>query len=341
MANCKKKHLGNNKASIRHALAAATVAGGLSACSYLPTVSVNFDREEKAQAEAERKEAEQVIKPNNGPEYACSAKQVTPFVFKKKLAMLQMSLASPDQAVDLPNFGLFYANELGKALEGAEFMVSDATQYRLGNNPNPTSVMALASQLGVQIVIAGQLNDVSIAGKKWYTDSQNRQFNLTLKAYDGYTGALITQAHFKTYGKAKIKTDQHLSALTPTFFDTEYGKEVKQSMARQVSFLKTDLSCLPMTANIIRVDNMGVHFDVGGGSLVRPGDRFQVIRRVEIEQSLATGPLGSHNHSGQSYQEQRLGPITIKSVNPQTSIGRLDNQLMQGGISPGDIIRAW
>lgn len=319
---------------------ALILAGGLSACSYLPTVSVNFDSKEKAQAEAEKKEAEQVLKPNNGPEYACSANQGTPFVFKKKLAVTQVVLASPDQAVDLPNFGLFYSNELAKSLESSEFVVTSASHYSLSNNPSSKSIMALASQLGVQLVVVGQLNDMSIKGKKWYSANLNRRFNLTLKAFDGYTGALITTAHFKTNGKARIKTDRHLSALTPAFFDTAYGKEVKQSMARQVDFLKTDLSCLPMTANIIRVDNMGVHFDVGGGSLVRPGDRFQVIRRVEVEQSLATGPLGNSKNVP-NYYEQRIGPVTIKSVNPQTSVGRLDNRLMQGGISPGDIIRAW
>jgi hypothetical protein len=265
-----------------------------------------------------------------------------PFVFKKKLALTRFDLAKPGDAVDLPDFGRFYAQSLIAELGDDRFIVSDASALSLSSfisgmsEPSSRQIIDIARRLSVQFVVVGAIQDISVSKESGLLNAallrKRRNLTVNIKMYDGYSGVLVAEKRFSAHGLGSVGFDRHLSSLGAAFFESDFGQAVRMAQQEQALAIKEALACLPMIARVTRVDAKGVYFDAGGASLIRPGDKFKLIRRVEAEKSLSKGPL---------YQDERYGDLEIKAVYPQGGRGQLTDDVMHGGVSPGDLIRAW
>ncbi len=290
----------------------------------------------------------------------CSPDIDTKYAYRRRIAVLAFDIADRRDAVDFPHIERRYPQLLVSTIDSERFIVKDATNFRLLNNmdkrngswvePMANQIISLAERLGVQFIVSGSLDDLSVDTKsqisllnfmgllrentplsrKKMMGKQPRHFTVSLNIYDGGTGILIKRQTFSDEGLFDADIQRHQKLLSSSFLKTAYGELMVGVVTAQANSFLASLDCIPMQAKVIRATNKGLLFDAGIESLVIPGDALQVFRRVSI------GPDNS-NH----YRLENYGSIIVSRSNPMVAEGVFEEGDMASGIRPGDIVQAW
>jgi len=290
----------------------------------------------------------------------CSPDVDTKYAYRRRIALLAFDIANRRDAVDFPHIERRYPQLLASTIDSERFIVKDATHLRLLNNvdmrngywvePKADQIMSLAKTLGVQFIVSGSLDDLSVdtrdqvhllnfvdllrentsLSRKKLMGKQPRRFTVSLNIYDGGTGVLIKRQTFSDEGHFDADIQRHQKLLTSSFLKTAYGELMKGVVTAQANSFLASLDCIPMQAKVIRATDNGLLFDAGVESLVIPGDRLQVFRRVSI---------GSDNSN--RYRLENYGSISVSRSNPLVAEGIFEEGDMASGIRPGDIVQAW
>ncbi len=287
------------------------------------------------------------------------------FGYNKRVAVLPMTLVQRRDAVDIP----FIEREFSQALTarlGSEPRLTpyDASSYhelqpygersRLSRPLDPDLVRATAQELNTQFVVAGKLLDVSFERtdthsidlmsslKGWKslareayqraTDSYWRRLNIELSIYDGPSGALIKQQRFSGEANHPINVERHQGLESHAFWQSDYGQLVDKTLNDQAMMISRALECLPMRAQVSRVDFDVIEINAGLDANLMPGDRLRIFHR----EPAGRDPQGVPKHRWKYY-----GGVTIKGVFPLKSIAVLDDGLAPDVIDLGDIVQAW
>mgnify|MGYP000754778745 CR=1 FL=1 len=299
------------------------------------------------------------------PELRCLASDNVSFSYRKRVAVLPMTLVQRRDAVDIP----FIEREFSQALTarlGSEPRLTpyDASSYyelqpysersRLSRPLDPDLVRATAQELNTQFVVAGKLLDVSFERtdthsidlvsslKGWKslareayqraTDSYWRRLNMELSIYDGPSGALIKRQRFSGEANHPINVERHQGLESHTFWQSDYGQLVDKTLNDQAIMISRALECLPMRAQVSRVDFDVIEINAGLDANLMPGDRLRIFHR----EPAGRDPQGVPKHRWKYY-----GGVTIKGVFPLKSIAVLDDGLAPDVIDLGDIVQAW
>lgn len=298
-------------------------------------------------------------------ELRCLASDNVSFSYRKRVAVLPMTLAQRRDAVDIPYVEREYSQALSARLSGQERITPyDASSYhdlqpyspnsRLSKPLDPDLVRATAQDLSAQFVVAGKLLDLSFEktnthsidlvtslrgwktlARETYqraTDSYWRRFNMELSLYDGPSGALIKRERYSGEANHPISVGYHQGLESHAFWQSDYGQLLDQTLDQQADMISRALECLPMRAQVSRVDFDVIEINAGLDANLMPGDRLRIFHR----EPAGRDPLGVPKHRWKYY-----GGVTIKGVFPLKSVGVLDDGLAPDVIDLGDIVQAW
>lgn len=294
----------------------------------------------------------------------CSPDDDPKFSYRRRVALLAFDITNRQESTDFPHIETEYPQLLQDFIDNERFAVTSATHYRLLGNTDARNgawvesrrrqIMQLAKELGVQFIVTGAAEDMSVidpevnalqlftndaarkaltgAAKKKLTGKVDRHLALTLDIYDGGTGRLIKRQGFADSTAIKSRSLSKRKYLNKAYLKSQYGQMIGEMLKQQGESLLLALDCIPMQMKVLAVNDEGVTFDAGIESLVLPGDKLQLFRRVKF---------GWGGDSEERYQLERYGALTVSRTNTYSAEGVFDQANMASGVNPGDIVQAW
>ena len=297
-------------------------------------------------------------------EARCLAENNPSFSYRKRIAVLPMELQSRQHAVDIPYVEREYPQVLTERLNDAGLLARDATAYhrihvhsqpsRLHSPFTSDQIRDTASRLNAQFLVTGRLVDLSFGKSKTHaidlvtglkpwktlarqtyegaTGSYRRQLNIDVSVYDGPSGALIKRKRYRGEANHPVAAQRGYGLESNIFWQSDYGELMADVLDQQSEMISRALECLPMRAQISRVDEDVIEINAGIDSLLMPGDRLRIFHR----EPAGRDPMGVPKHRWKYY-----GGVTIMGVFPLKSIAVLDEDLAPDVIKLGDIVQAW
>lgn len=237
-------------------------------------------------------------------------------------------------------------------------------QSRLHSAMSAELIRRTAKDLNVQFLVSGRLLDLSFdrtqthaidlvtslkswkrLGRQMYqrgTDSYWRQMHLELSVFDGPSGLLLKRQRYNAAANHVINGQRtHRSKRsglgetgldTGYFWQSDYGQLMSRTLDEQATLINRMTQCLPLRAQVTRVNDEMMEIDVGIDSRVMPGDRLRVFHKE---------PAGLDAQGVPSYRWQYYGAVTIVGVFPLKSVAQLDKGLPSDIVTIGDMVQAW
>ena len=277
--------------------------------------------------------------------------------YRKAVAVAGFGLAQPQQATvgqlqnveqDLPRVLVNSLNNSGAV------HALDATRISLYQDPRRapsketaqqrlTTSVALATQLGAQYVVSGVVRDLSLADRasnagEWRARlglpeaSRPRQFVMDVFVHDGLSGAMLFQRSYSAVGQWNAPSVQAVGFGSPQFWQTGYGKEVRQVLQGAVADVNEVLRCQPFMARIVQARGNRLHIEASAGAGIRPGDKFQVYR---------TGTFYNLDLEPRTELTDMATEIVVKQVQPQFVIAEMKLSAERLAIQRDDMVIAW
>jgi len=255
--------------------------------------------------------------------------------YRKKIAATQFDILNRSQTYDLSDIERELPRELLRRLENSgEFITIDATQYLISQNPpaleldNPGTYKAIADTTDAQIILSGLIRDMRVE-TGFFSDTRFLEIEIYL--HDGISGARLSRHRFSEMVKNSgfFENKQTLFSNS-SFYQTIFGKVLNRIMTSQVEILQGDLSQIPFSAKILKVDGTDIYFNAGAASLINIGDVLMTYR-------LEADPMNSSNNKYIGYIETPAAALTVEHIQPLFSKGKLEIKNSQ--LMVGDVIR--
>lgn len=210
-----------------------------------------------------------------------------------------------------------------------------------------TSAVDAAKNLGAQFVISGVIRDLAMENpdapraRRWdgwlekvgiHKASRTRHFVFDVFIHDGYSGALVFQSRYSTYGIWNERKNARVGFATGKFFGTDYGQEVERQMQQAMSDIQQTIQCQPFMATITQVDGNRLFVDTGAASGLRPGDFLSVYRTSQ-----------QFDRQGEGFwqiSDTRL-VAEVKQVQPHFAIAELAIGSDRLNLQMDDLVMGW
>lgn len=281
--------------------------------------------------------------------------------YRKSVAVTGFAMEHPEQAT-LGHLGAVdreLASYLVNGLSGmAGIRALNANNMTLyPNAPNAptqlssrmtlTSAVDAAQSLGVQFVISGVIRELAMENpdapraRGWdgllkkvglEKASRTRHFVFDVFVHDGYSGALVFQSRYSTYGTWNEPRTAQVGFATGKFFGTDYGQEVHLLLQQAMSDIQQTVQCQPFMAAISQVNGKRIFVDTGASSGLRPGDFLSVFRTSQ-----------HFDRQGDSFwqiSDTRL-VAEVKQVQPHFAIAELAIGSERLNLQMDDLVMAW
>lgn len=210
-----------------------------------------------------------------------------------------------------------------------------------------THAVTAAKDLGVQFVVSGVIRDLAMENPaaprasnwdRWLNRvgiskaARTRHFVFDVFVHDGYSGALVFQSRYRTYGLWNEKNNAVVGFGTARFFSTDYGQQVRLLLDQAVADLQQTISCQPFMATIAQVNGKRIFVEGGAESGLRPGDFLSVYRTSQ-----------QFDRQGDSFwqiTDTRL-VAEVKQVQPYYAIAELAIGVERLNLQIDDLVMAW
>ncbi|MFG1496091.1 flagellar assembly protein T N-terminal domain-containing protein [Saccharospirillum sp. HFRX-1] len=224
---------------------------------------------------------------------------------------------------------------------------SDAAPTQLSPRMTLTSAVDAAKNLGAQFVISGAIRELAMEDphadqpKIWDgmlsrvgidRPERTRHFVFDIFVHDGYSGALVFQSRYSTYGEWNEPRNARVGFATGRFFSTDYGHEVKLLLDQAVEDIQKTIQCQPFMAAISQVNGQRIFVDTGASSGLRPGDFLSVYRTSQ-----------HFDRQGDTFwqlSDTRL-VAEVKQVQPHFAIAELAIGSERLNLQMDDVVMAW
>lgn len=278
---------------------------------------------------------------------------------RKKLAVVNFTMAHPDQSLDIYEPGRGLAMDLLRALESTRhYLMRNAVTVDVFPDPNlapaldaygdPRTIVALGRKIDAQFIVAGSILDLTTADSV-YTRGANgvtslfgfqlepfkRDIRVGLYLFDSLTG---NELMAETYDESVVG-DVYFANGTPfnsrEFQQSALGEAVKKIIARQTADIAAKVDCLPLMERIVKVEKPYVYINAGASSNMQVGDTLAVYHQLGK-------PLPGVYYQNErllGYAEELKTTMTITQVQPSFSIGRLEME--SAAVHPMDFVRSW
>lgn len=281
--------------------------------------------------------------------------------YHKSVAITGFSMEHPEHSTlgHLGSVDRSLAAQLVSDLNGRQGIRALSANYMTlyPNTPNaPTQVsprmtltraVSTAKDLGVQFVVSGVIRDMAMENPdaprasnwdKWLKKvgitkaKRTRHFVFDLFVHDGYSGALVFQSRYKTYGLWNERNHSDVGFATAKFFSTDYGQQVRVLIDQAVNDLQKTVQCQPFMATIAQVQGKRIYVSSGAESGLRPGDFLSVYRTSE-----------KFDRQGDSFwqiSDTRL-VAEVKQVQPYYAVAELAIDTERLNLQMEDLVMAW
>jgi len=210
-----------------------------------------------------------------------------------------------------------------------------------------TRAVTAAKDLGVQFVVSGVIRDLAMENPdaprannwdRWLKRvgitkaKRTRHFVFDLYVHDGYSGALVFQSRYRTYGLWNEKNNSNVGFGTAKFFSTDYGLQVRLLLDQAVTDLQKTIQCQPFMATIAQVSGKRIYVSSGAESGLRPGDFLSVYRTSQ-----------KFDRQGESFwqiSDTRL-VAEVKQVQPYYAVAELAIDSERLNLQVDDLVMAW
>lgn len=232
-------------------------------------------------------------------------------------------------------------------LTPAQIGGSLANVNNYGESATAAQVQALARQNRVQFFVSGEVDDMSLSfpdtlGKPSYftrfvsgahnflhintpLDKRSRVFSFTLQVRDGFTGQLIFNNQYQTFGKWKAAPETDMGFGSPRFWLTDYGKQVQHLVARASDDLASAVRCQPYMARIdSRPHQKQVVIHSGANNGLRTGDTLELYQ-------LVYQPVTGSYQQFDTRLMKRNGRVYLTEIYPSHSIGHVVDETLLSG----------
>ncbi|WP_018747223.1 flagella assembly protein FlgT middle domain-containing protein [Chitiniphilus shinanonensis] len=287
--------------------------------------------------------------------------------YKRKVLVTPFSVRQPSQVSDIGQFQIGLQDALTNRLSQLGlFSQRGANDIPFTVDPGlsdlrqqPDHVRRMARRQGVQFVVSGVVNDTRAEGERYtYSLGANdvkqgerkaslaiplidffvpgikavpklRRFDVELLLFDGVSGALIERRRFdaSTGGSVTFATDDQFGS--GSFYATDYGALVARQVDAMAKTALEQLSCLPFSTRVVRVERGQAYLDAGSLSGLMPGDRLQRYRLKPGALPVDGLVEGDMLRMGQP--EELAGTLTIVQVQPLFSIAVADQGVPEAG----------
>ncbi|MHA7881517.1 MAG: flagellar assembly protein T N-terminal domain-containing protein [Saccharospirillum sp.] len=282
--------------------------------------------------------------------------------YRKSVAVTGFAMEHPEQAsmghlgaVDR-ELAAFLVNGLNGMAGVQALNANSMTLYPNNSRAAPTQLsprMALTSavdaakSLGTQFVISGVVRDLAMENpdapraRSWdgllsrvgiEKASRTRHFVFDVFIHDGYSGALVFQSRYSTYGEWNEPRTARVGFATGKFFGTDYGQEVHLLLDQALSDIQQTIQCQPFMATITQVEGQRIYVDTGASSGLRPGDFLSVYRTSQ-----------QFDRQGGSFwqlSDTRL-VAEVKQVQPHFAIAELAIGAERLNLQMDDLVMGW
>ncbi|WP_317931668.1 flagella assembly protein FlgT middle domain-containing protein [Halioxenophilus sp. WMMB6] len=284
------------------------------------------------------------------PAFACLTQDDPRFSYRKKVGFLALNIDHPQYIVDLGDIQKRLPVQLSKRFNRDSFVVIDATGERLPitDSTSPQDRQSLirhfAKKYNVQFVVTGTITNTefltnSATRKNSLINSitgtsleQERQMEMSLAVYDGTTGSLIDESLYQGSANDRVSMLTRDSAFGSQYKAGSYAHLLDTYLNHQSLWLEEALTCLPMQARVTSVTGEGITFATGTESLLLPGDRLKLMRRIQMQQTLDGQP---------QYRFEENGQVVVSQVYPNGALALFDGSTPPYQVNQGDIVQAW
>lgn len=281
---------------------------------------------------------------------ACLMSEDPRFAYRKKIAFTGLTLSNPAQVVDIPDLHRAYPRALMRRFNRANYVVIDATESQITTKfpehlgGTAEIIRSVARELNVQFIVTGQVLDARYhnstdsyykRSKKFLfgkSDTRARQLDMQLSLYDGTTGQLIDESFYQGSAEDRINLAKKDVGLTDAYLESDFGQLTDTFLAHQSRWLQEALSCLPLQARVSAVTGSGITFATGTESLLLPGDRLVLKRRVQLPAALSQTP---------GYRFENNGSVVVTQVYPNGALASFVDSTPPFEVHKGDIVQAW
>ena len=210
-----------------------------------------------------------------------------------------------------------------------------------------TRAVGAAKELGVQFVVSGVIRDLAMENPKapraanwdkWVKKvgitkaKRTRHFVFDVFVHDGYSGALVFQTRYRTYGIWNERNNARVGFGTAKFFSTDYGQNVRTLLDQAIIDLQKTIQCQPFMASIAQVSGNRIYVAGGAESGLRPGDFLSVYRTSE-----------KFDRQGESFWQITDTRVVaeVKQVQPYYAGAELAIGTERLNLQMDDLIMAW
>jgi hypothetical protein len=260
---------------------------------------------------------------------------------KKKIALAQFDVANTIHVDDINNIYDGLPVALSKRMEASGRFLPAYTGRPIPTEPGAQqreAIIQAAMETGAQFLISGVVANAEKSRGKWSLDTpfgapEKRHLEVELSIYDGVTGARLMSRRLTEQAQGEVAVGNNKPFGSSIFFETEFGKAANRLIDSAVGEIQEALENVPFSAHIVRTEGKKLFFDAGSDSLLKPGDKL-VAYAIDTQ-----APVAGLQGSILGITERAADMATLTQVNPQFSIGELQEDAAKLGIKAGNIAR--
>lgn len=260
---------------------------------------------------------------------------------KRKIAFMQFDAINTVQLDDIRSIYSELPKEISRRLEADGGWV---VNYVNGIIPRDSDaqqrevIKQVARNTGVQFLISGLILDAGINKMQGvfgssFMGSKSRHFKLEVTVHDGLTGTRLFVHQLDADAKGEVEVGDDKIFGGGAFFGTASGRALDKLIDAATKDIRATLACLPLSAQVVRVEGKTIYLDAGAISMLKTGDKL-VVYTTDMHSSVVTirgASLGMSEHPATT--------VTLVKIQPLFSIGELPEDASKLGVKPGNIAR--
>ncbi|QUN06828.1 flagella assembly protein FlgT [Shewanella yunxiaonensis] len=138
-----------------------------------------------------------------------------------------------------------------------------------------------------QYLLIPELTDISVAEPTsailgLWQHAPIRQFQLKLTLYHGISGEIVWQHEYSQPSEWEFAKTAMVNPTSSEFWQSEYGESAEQIITEAVRDIDETLSCRPLLAQIIALNDSQIVLNIGRKNGVKKGDKFKIVLQHNI-----------------------------------------------------------
>ncbi|QIZ77260.1 flagellar assembly protein T N-terminal domain-containing protein [Ferrimonas lipolytica] len=153
-------------------------------------------------------------------------------------------------------------------------------------------ITELARQQQGQYVLTIDIDDVAVERPEkmfgYIERDGERTIAMTANLYDGFNGQHVWQQRYRGSGNWPYERQESADTATERFWNTEFGEQIQLQVQQMSEQINTTLTCAPIRARIINIQQQSVQLDIGEQSGLKVGDTM-VLTPQQQQWGFASG----------------------------------------------------